>query len=218
KAGQGLRRAVRCRGRRLPDRHLCWQIRRAAHAARRVVQRAGVSAFHAGVLRRSALRRQSRQGVLEADRLSRLAGVPHEEHRRVPRQALPRRGRSQIDSGFQLERTSAMATKLPKKAIVFVGGGLTAGLAARQLTAKGIEVLVLERGGDHRGAAENRLPSQRDELRWGIHNKLVQDWAVETYSLRHSPRDASLPVRRMEAFLPGQGLGGAADHWNGQTW
>jgi len=111
-----------------------------------------------------------------------------------------------------------MATKLPKKAIVFVGGGLTAGLAARQLTAKGIEVLVLERGGDHRGAAENRLPSQRDELRWGIHNKLVQDWAVETYSLRHSPRDASLPVRRMEAFLPGQGLGGAADHWNGQTW
>ncbi|HSU77094.1 MAG TPA: GMC family oxidoreductase [Burkholderiales bacterium] len=111
-----------------------------------------------------------------------------------------------------------MATKLPKRNVVIIGGGLTAGLVSRQLTAKGIDVLVLERGGDHRGAPENRLPSQRDELRWGIHNKLVQDWAVETYSLRHSRADQSLPVRRMEAFLPGQGMGGAADHWNGQTW
>jgi gluconate 2-dehydrogenase alpha chain len=35
------------------------------------------------------------------------------------------------------------------KTVVIVGGGLTAGLIARQLTAKGVEVLVLERGGDH---------------------------------------------------------------------
>ena len=39
-----------------------------------------------------------------------------------------------------------MITKLPKKTVVMIGGGLTAGLAARQLTNKHIEVLVLERG------------------------------------------------------------------------
>src|SRR5215510_3965247 len=111
-----------------------------------------------------------------------------------------------------------MATKLAKKTVVIVGGGLTAGLVSRQLTEKGIEVLVLERGGDHRGGPESRLPSQRDELRWSIHQKLVQDWAVETYTLRHSRKEQSLPVRRMEAFLPGEGMGGAANHWNGQTW
>jgi len=111
-----------------------------------------------------------------------------------------------------------MATKLPKRSVVIVGGGLTAALVSRQLAAQGIDVLVLERGGDHRGGPESRLPSQRDELRWGIHNKLVQDWAVETVSLRHSRNEQSLPVRRMEAFLPGEGMGGAANHWNGQTW
>jgi gluconate 2-dehydrogenase alpha chain len=111
-----------------------------------------------------------------------------------------------------------MATRLPKRTVVIVGGGLTAALVSRQLTAQGVEVLVLERGGDHRGGPATRLPSQRDELRWGVHNRLVQDWAVETYTLRHSRNDASLPVRRMEAFLPGEGMGGAANHWNGQTW
>ena len=41
-----------------------------------------------------------------------------------------------------------MAKKLPKRTVVIVGGGLCAGLMSRQLTAKGIDVLVLERGGD----------------------------------------------------------------------
>jgi gluconate 2-dehydrogenase alpha chain len=109
-----------------------------------------------------------------------------------------------------------MAARLPKRDVVIVGGGLTAALVSRQL-AEGTDILVLERGVDHRGTAPQRLPSQRDELRWGIHNGLVQDWAIETYSLRHSRAEASLPVRRMEAFLPGEGMGGAANHWNGQT-
>ena len=54
-----------------------------------------------------------------------------------------------------------------------VGGGLTAGLVARQLTAQNIDVLVLERGIlDHRNGAESRLPSQRDELRWATRQGL----------------------------------------------
>jgi gluconate 2-dehydrogenase alpha chain len=111
-----------------------------------------------------------------------------------------------------------MIKKLPKKTVVIVGGGLTAGLAARQLTDKNIEVLVLERGGDHSNGAEAKLPTQRDELRWDTHQGLVQDWSVQTYSLRYNTLETALPVRWMEAFLPGEGLGGAANHWNGHTW
>jgi gluconate 2-dehydrogenase alpha chain len=109
-------------------------------------------------------------------------------------------------------------TTLDKRTVVIVGGGLTAGLAARQLTAKGIAVLVLERGGDHSEGAEAKLPNQRDELRWDTHQGLVQDWSVQTYTLRHKGSETALPVRWMEAFLPGEGMGGAANHWNGHTW
>jgi gluconate 2-dehydrogenase alpha chain len=66
--------------------------------------------------------------------------------------------------------------------------------------------------------AEARLPTQRDELRWDTHQGLVQDWSVQTYTLRYSGNEMALPVRWMEAFLPGEGLGGAANHWNGHTW
>jgi gluconate 2-dehydrogenase alpha chain len=111
-----------------------------------------------------------------------------------------------------------MAKKLPKRSVVIVGGGLCAALIARQLTAKNIDVLVLERGADRSNGAEAKLPSQRDELRWGVHQGLMQNWQRETYTLRHSRADESLPVRWMEAFLPGDGVGGAASHWNGQTW
>ncbi len=111
-----------------------------------------------------------------------------------------------------------MAKTLKQRTVVICGGGFTAGLVARQLTAKGIDVLVLERGGDHTRAAEARLPNQRDELRWDVRAGLAQDWSVETYSLRHSRSEDALPIRRLEAFLPGEGMGGAANHWNGQTW
>jgi gluconate 2-dehydrogenase alpha chain len=111
-----------------------------------------------------------------------------------------------------------MIKKLPNKTVVVVGGGLTAGLVARQLTNKNIEVLVLERGIDHTKGAEAKLPTQRDELRWDTHQGLVQNWGTQTYTLRHDTKTTALPVRWMEAFLPGEGMGGAANHWNGHTW
>jgi gluconate 2-dehydrogenase alpha chain len=111
-----------------------------------------------------------------------------------------------------------MATRLNKRTVVIVGGGLTAALVARQLTAKGTDVLLLERGYDRRKSAEAKLPNQRDELRWDIRGGLGQNWAIETYTVRHSPQDEALPARRLAAFLPGEGLGGAASHWNGFAW
>ena len=41
---------------------------------------------------------------------------------------------------------------------------------------------------------------------------------METVSLRHSPAETALPIRRLGSFLPGTGLGGAGEHWNGITW
>ena len=111
-----------------------------------------------------------------------------------------------------------MATRLKHRTVVFVGGGFTAALAARQLTAKGVDVVVLERGNDRTHSAATSLPSQRDELRWDVHGDLFQDWSVQTYTLRHDGGEAALPIRRLQAFKPGEGMGGAANHWNGQTW
>lgn len=109
-----------------------------------------------------------------------------------------------------------MNKTLKSRQVVFVGGGLMAGLGARQLVADGVDVLVLERGRDHDGGPEHRLPSQRDELRWGLRNHLAQDWSIETYTLRYTQKDVALPIRTLEAFLPGEGIGGAGNHWNGQ--
>lgn len=107
---------------------------------------------------------------------------------------------------------------LPPHTVVIVGGGLAAGLVARQLARRGIDTLVLERGGDYRNGAEARLPTQRDELRWDVRTGLAQDAATETYTLRRSRAELSRPMRRLSAFLPGTGVGGAGNHWNGQTW
>src|SRR5262249_17799208 len=117
-----------------------------------------------------------------------------------------------------VEERALMATKLKNRSVVIVGGGLTAALVARQLTAKGTDVLVLERGHDRRNGAESTIPKHRDELRWDIRGGLGQNWAVETYTARHNSKDEALPARRLGAFLPGEGLGGAASHWNGFLW
>jgi len=107
---------------------------------------------------------------------------------------------------------------LPSRSVVIVGGGMAAGLVARQLAHQGIDTVVLERGGDHHDDAAGKIPTQRDELRWGIRLGLMQDAASETYTLRRSRAEAARPMRRLSAFLPGTGVGGAGSHWNGQVW
>jgi len=106
---------------------------------------------------------------------------------------------------------------LKEREVVVVGGGLTAGLVARRLVSAGRDVIVLERGPVRSGAAEE-LPTQRDELRWSIRRGLAQRENVETITLRHSPTEEALPMRRLTGFMPGFGVGGAISHWNGQTW
>ena len=37
-------------------------------------------------------------------------------------------------------------------------------------------------------------------------------------TFRNKPDETALPMRRLGAFLLGEGLGGAGLHWNGQHW
>src|SRR6202007_2364387 len=61
-------------------------------------------------------------------------------------------------------------------------------------------------------------PHVRDELRDGQRLDQIQDPAMETLTFRHRPAESALPMRRMGSFLPGNGVGGAANHWGGQHW
>jgi gluconate 2-dehydrogenase alpha chain len=99
---------------------------------------------------------------------------------------------------------------------VTIGVGWTGGILAAELTKAGLEVVGLERGGDDHNTAD--FQSDHDELAYAVRGKLFQDPAFETQTLRHSLSERALPLRRLGAWLPGTGVGGAGTHWNGQTW
>ena len=111
-----------------------------------------------------------------------------------------------------------MNKKLKSRRVVFVGGGLMAGLAARQLTATASMCWCSSAAAITTHGAEHRLPSQRDELRWDMRNQLgagLVDRDLHAAATRATRR--RLPIRRLEAFLPGEGVGGAGNHWNGHS-
>src|SRR5271170_3969159 len=103
-----------------------------------------------------------------------------------------------------------MTTVLKEVDAVCVGVGFTGSILARELTKAGLKVVGLERGANRTSREDFALPSVRQEL--------FQDTQLETVSLRHSPAETALPIRRLGSFLPGTGVGGAGAHWNGVTW
>jgi gluconate 2-dehydrogenase alpha chain len=111
-----------------------------------------------------------------------------------------------------------MATRMPQTDAVVLGVGLVGSILARELTKAGLEVVGLERGEPRYTVPDFQSPAMHDELRFAIRKSLMLDAAKETYTFRNSSEQAALPVRRIEGFLPGTGLGGSAVHWNGQTW
>ena len=111
-----------------------------------------------------------------------------------------------------------MATKLKPVDVVTVGVGLTGTILAKELTEAGLKVVGLERGGYRDTHPDFDLPNAHDELKYQRRHELMQDLSRETLTFRNSASETALPMRQLGSFLPGEGVGGAAVHWNGQTW
>src|SRR5258708_4637354 len=110
-----------------------------------------------------------------------------------------------------------MATMLKEVDAVCIGVGFTGSILARELTKAGLKVIGLERGPNRTSRDDFALPNVRDDLKYAVRQELFQDTQTETQSLRHSPSETALPIRRLGSFLPGTGGGGAGAHWNGVT-
>src|SRR6202041_1462343 len=111
-----------------------------------------------------------------------------------------------------------MAITLKETDAVVIGVGWTGSILARELTKAGLNVVGLERGARRMPGENFTIPSVRDDLKYAVRQELFQDTQMETVSLRHSPGETALPIRRLGSFLPGTGVGGAGAHWNGVTW
>ncbi len=111
-----------------------------------------------------------------------------------------------------------MTIMLKETDAVVIGVGWTGSILARELTKAGLNVVGLERGNKRMPREDFTIPSVRDDLKYAVRQELFQDTQLETVSMRHSPTESALPIRRLGSFLLGTDLGGAGTHWNGMTW
>jgi len=101
---------------------------------------------------------------------------------------------------------------------VMVGMGWTGSIMARELTKAGLTVVGLERGVEKSPREDFALPRIRDELKYRVRQDLMLDTSIETHTLRNTPSELALPMRKWDVPPVGDGLGGAGAHWNGVTW
>ena len=111
-----------------------------------------------------------------------------------------------------------MATRLKECDAVLIGVGLVGTMLGRELTKAGLKVVGLERGNPQFTVPDFQGPAMHDELRYSVRKAFMQDNTREAMTFRNNSNQVALPIRRWESFLPGTGLGGAAVHWNGQTY
>src|SRR3954462_14167482 len=111
-----------------------------------------------------------------------------------------------------------MARRMKEVDAVIVGLGWTGGILAKELSETGLKVVALERGAMRTTADDFSVPHVRDELRFVVRHDLMQNTARDTLTIRNSPSQEALPMRRLGSFLPGDVVGGSAVHWSGHTW
>src|SRR5258708_2311432 len=111
-----------------------------------------------------------------------------------------------------------MATKLKEVDAVIVGLGWTGGILAKELSAAGLKVVALERGGQRSTEADFQVPQVRDELRYVVRHDLMMNTQKDTLTVRNNVSQEALPMRRLGSFLPGDVVGGSGVHWSGPTW
>ncbi len=104
---------------------------------------------------------------------------------------------------------------LPAVDVVIAGGGWSGLLMAKELgTRSGLSILVLERG---RPRNPKEYSEGMDEVDYALRLRMMQDPSRDTVTFRHTSADRALPIRQFASFLPGEGMGGAGEHWNGMT-
>jgi gluconate 2-dehydrogenase alpha chain len=111
-----------------------------------------------------------------------------------------------------------MSIKLPATDVAIIGLGWTGAIMAEQLTQAGLDVIAFERGPWRNTSSDFPTTYVQDELRYAVRLDLFQQAAQGTLSFRNNSRQTALPIRQFGSFLPGNGVGGAGVHWNGQTW
>jgi len=111
-----------------------------------------------------------------------------------------------------------MVTKLKETDIVIIGLGWTGGILAKELSAAGMKVVALERGGMRSSESDFSVPGVRDELRYVHRHDLMQNTARDTLTVRNNVNQDALPMRKLGSFLPGEVVGGSGVHWSGHTW
>jgi len=102
---------------------------------------------------------------------------------------------------------------LPTVDAVVVGGGWSGLLMAKELGSRtGLSVVVLERGPARKS---EDYADTMDELDYSIRLRMMQDASQDTVTLRHDSGQKAFPLRQHASFLPGAGIGGSGEHWNG---
>lgn len=111
-----------------------------------------------------------------------------------------------------------MVRKLPPKDVAVIGLGWTGSILAYELAKAGLDVVAIERGPWRDTATDFPPAYAQDELRCAIRLDLFLQPEQETLTFRNNASQTALPIRNWGSFLPGNGVGGAGVHWNGQTW
>ena len=111
-----------------------------------------------------------------------------------------------------------MTRRLPPKDVVVIGLGWTGSILSYELAKTGLQVVAIERGPWRDTATDFNIGTAPDELRYAVRHDLFLRPKQETLTMRNNPTQTALPIRRWGSFLPGNGVGGAGVHWNGQTW
>jgi gluconate 2-dehydrogenase alpha chain len=111
-----------------------------------------------------------------------------------------------------------MSRRLPAKDVVIVGLGWTGSILALELARSGLDVVAIERGPWRDTAADFNIGTAPDELRYAVRQELFLRPKQESITMRNNTTQTALPIRKWGSFLPGNGVGGAGTHWNGQTW
>ncbi|MEM1373342.1 MAG: GMC family oxidoreductase [Pseudomonadota bacterium] len=110
------------------------------------------------------------------------------------------------------------AKTLPKTDVVIIGGGWTGLTVAYELANAGQRCVIIERGKTRHDATSFAGPEEHDELKYALQYGHMMDVKQNTLTFRNNRDQRALPMRRLGSFLPGEGLGGAGIHWNGQIW